>query len=334
MLDRLKAFLGIDSETKPTTRELNKVELQQLITRIQASTDMVPAKKVLLLKNLQDQLTLQGNEVCIQQIQGRPYFDYRQRQIFKPQLRSNWQQGFFSLEDGTADADSAIIDFANDRFGGGVIGPRGFAQEEKLLLETNLIPEAGDYQNLTRDPLYIQALQTHQFVGAGKSVYGNSKMGANNCQTIDNVDINPGNLPQYFQSLSPPRQVNIIAMAALDIGRLGYKEYTIENYQQMFETAYKAFQAHQINGGKTVHSGAWGAGVFRNSENVTCVIQILAAQAAGLQLIYHGSQPAYESALRFLRGPHVAGKDYTTVFKSMQNYMQRQHSSSSFWRPQ
>jgi hypothetical protein len=320
------------NQPKPKPKELNKVQLQQLITRIQASTDMVPAKKVLLLKNLHDQLSLSGNQTTIEQIIGRSGFEYRQRQIFNPEIRSTWQEGFFSLEDGTGD--SAIVDFANDKFGGGVTGPRGFAQEEKLLLQTNLIPEAGVYNNLTISPLYIQALQTHQFVGAGKTVYGNSRMGASNSQTIDTVDINPSNLPEYFQALNSPRQVNIIAMAAMDMGSLGYEEYTDQNLEQMFETAYKAFQVHQVNGGKTVHSGAWGAGVFRNSENVTCLLQILAAQAAGLQLIYHGSQQAYESALRFLKGPNIAGKDYETLFESLRFYMQRQHASSSFWRPQ
>lgn len=264
------------------------------------------------------------------QVRGGP-FDYTYPQKYTPQIRSQYQPGFFLLGDATGSA--AMVVFANDQFGGGVVAPNGFAQEEKLLLETNLVSKAGEYTGLSRDPLYIQALQTHEFVGPGRNLYGNSRLGSRG-NTIDRATITPANVSEYLQRLQTPRKVNILAMAAIDMRRNGWREYTASNLKQMFETAYKAFQAHAEKGGQVVHSGAWGAGAFGNSENVTCVLQTLAAQAAGVQLIYHGTQESYDSVIRFLRGPYITGRSYDTVFDSLSNYMQKGHSSSQFWRPQ
>ncbi|MBI2021743.1 hypothetical protein HYS93_02545 [Candidatus Daviesbacteria bacterium] len=301
-----------------------------LIGEVERNGQMPPSKQTLLLTNLRDQLNVPNNTFSLRQVTGSG-IDHNQSQRFNPNLRSVFQPGFFSLRGATGG--SAIVDFANDRFGGGTLGPNGFAQEEKLLLETNLVPLAGAFTNLSRDPLYLQALQTHEFVGQGRNIYGNSRLGSRG-NTIDRVDISPSNVSQYLQRVDPARNVNLIAMAALNMRRKGWREYKHSNLTQMFDTAYKAFRTHAEKGGQEVHTGAWGAGTFGNSENLTCVLQVLAAQAAGIRLIYHGSQDAYESGIRYLRGKYIVGQSYNTVFDSLSDYMQRRHTGSQFWRPQ
>lgn len=316
---------------KNSKQQIDPSRIQGLKAAIENDRQMCEQKKALLITNLNDQLLVSSNEYSIEQLAGNCNFDYTQTQRWNPRVRSQYQRGFFSSDDATGD--TAIVDFANDSFGGGAVGPRGFAQEEKLLLETNLLSEAGEYSGLNTDPLYMTGLQTHRFVGQGRQIYGHGQFGSPGL-TIDTSPVSRSNVDQFLQKVQPPKKVQIMAMAAIDMKRNQWGHYKIQNYKQMFETAYKSFRAHVDKGGKTVRTGAWGAGVFGNSENVACVIQILAAQAAGVQLVYHGKQEAYDSAIRFLKGPNIMQKSYENVFNSLCNYMQIKHSNKQFWTPQ
>jgi hypothetical protein len=115
--------------------------------------------------------------------------------------------------------------------------------------------------------------------------------------------------------------------------KMGLSEYQQENYVTMFNTAYKGFKMHSQNQGENVHSGAWGAGVFGNSEHVTCTLQALAAQAANVRLIYHGSLNAYNDALNFLTEPSIKNQNYVAIFNVLGDYMQREHPQAELWRP-
>ncbi len=291
------AISGIISSDKGRYEQLDEQKLREIIAKVKTDKQMSGSKRALLLKNLYDQLEVPNNQYSVYQTSGNFSFRYSGLQHFNPKLRSRYRSGFFSLADATGK--SAIVDFANDQFGGGVICPDGFVQEEKLLMETNLIPKAGMYRGLTADPLYMRALRTHAFVGPGEQMYGN--------RALREANITQQNVGEYISQTSSPTKVNIIAMAAIDMSGNKWREYRPDNYRRMFETALKGFRSHSNAGGEVVHTGAWGAGVFGNSENVTCVLQILAAQAAG--------------------------KSYEAVFDSLCRYMQKRHENAEFWKP-
>ena len=319
-------------------RELNIIFQKVLAQKTQNRKDrstwkyMFPAKKVLLLKNLSEQKKIKNNTYRIIQVGGDSRFDLENRIIYDPNIKSEYNSNFFSFDNATWK--NALVDFADDVFGGGVMLPHGFAQEEKLLMETNLISEYGKYKNLSQSPLYIQCLQTHEFIGAGKTLYGISNKKNPNANTIDKANIHTWNIWNYLIEKQSPKGVNIIAMAAINFNKTRHKKYIFRNYAQMFDVAYKWFRMHRLKWWDTVHTWARGTGIFGNSVNVTCVLQILAAQAAWVKLVYHRGKDAYDSALRFLKWPYQQGKTYQDVFGSLKTYMQDHHRNKQYRRPQ
>jgi hypothetical protein len=99
--------------------------------------------------------------------------------------------------------------------------------------------------------------------------------------------------------IDPPAIVNLIAMAALGGGQ---GSYTKPQIVDMFTTAYTSFLAAkiestlQVNGGNLtpnkpeviVHTGNWGTGAFGGNKPLMAIIQLAAAQMAGVdKLVYH-----------------------------------------------
>jgi hypothetical protein len=120
-------------------------------------------------------------------------------------------------------------------------------------------------------------------------------------------------------------------MAAPNMRESSQDYYNFADYQQAFQTAYRAFRTLADQRGKIVHTGAWGCGDFGNSENVMAVLQILAAQAAGVKLVYHNPKDAaYQSAIRFLK--RHRGETYRKVFQALEK-RQRNRNFGRFWRP-
>ena len=90
-------------------------------------------------------------------------------------------------------------------------------------------------------------------------------------------------------------------------------QYTLKSIKEIFDTAYTAFLAARIDSIKQsnadhhviIHTGNWGTGAYGGNKTIMAILQILAAQVAGIDsLIYHTfsstSSESYEEALKIL----------------------------------
>jgi poly(ADP-ribose)glycohydrolase PARG len=125
--------------------------------------------------------------------------------------------------------------------------------------------------------------------------------------------------------IDPPTKTNLIAMVA---PRGGSGKYRTEQVESVLKTAFTGFRAAvaesrlQKVGGETVvvHTGFWGCGVFGGNRILMAILQILAAEMAGVErLVFFGGELAglrsLDSALCFCamlnadRNPRLT-KDY------------------------
>lgn len=93
------------------------------------------------------------------------------------------------------------------------------------------------------------------------------------------------------RALSPPTVSNILAMAA-PMGGSG--AYTLDEMLGALRTAYTGFAAARQESGRlapgitrtVVHTGFWGCGVFGGSRTLMTILQSLAADLAGVDLVF------------------------------------------------
>ncbi|EAR93859.2 poly (ADP-ribose) glycohydrolase (macronuclear) [Tetrahymena thermophila SB210] len=104
---------------------------------------------------------------------------------------------------------------------------------------------------------------------------------------------------------------NIICMAAMGYKR-GY--YTQEQIKFTLETAYKSFYAaryiteqYNICHKCVINTGNWGCGAFGNNPECIALIQLIAAQLAGIEILVY----------------HTFNKNGTYSFKDGQDYYQK-----------
>lgn len=97
--------------------------------------------------------------------------------------------------------------------------------------------------------------------------------------------------------LNPPVATNIIAMEAYPGGE---GCYTKEQINDIFITAYTAFSAARIQteGFIEIHTGDWGTGAYGGNKILTACLQLLAANAADIDLLaFHTfDQHSFEEA--------------------------------------
>jgi len=93
--------------------------------------------------------------------------------------------------------------------------------------------------------------------------------------------------------VDPPTISNLLAIAAPSGGQGAYKRAVIEH---IVTTAYTGFRAAKVDtlnvlGSKAkvvIHSGYWGCGVFGGNRVLMSLLQIMAAQLAGIDmLVFH-----------------------------------------------
>ena len=104
--------------------------------------------------------------------------------------------------------------------------------------------------------------------------------------------------------LDPPTVTNLIAMAAPSGGYGQYERQTIEH---ILVTAFTGFHAAVLEANRNrqravpvgVHTGFWGCGAFGGHRELMAMLQIVAAQMAGLErLVFHTFDAAGTMALR------------------------------------
>jgi hypothetical protein len=95
------------------------------------------------------------------------------------------------------------------------------------------------------------------------------------------------------ERLEPPTLSNILAMAAPGGGEGPYSARDLEG---VLRTAFTGFSAAAREGARLqgrpcrtlVHTGFWGCGAFGGNRTVMTVLQALAADLAGVDLVFHG----------------------------------------------
>jgi len=106
-----------------------------------------------------------------------------------------------------------------------------------------------------------------------------------------------------IRPLDPPTRTNVIAIAAL---AHGFGPYTHDQIDFTLRAAYTGFRAAVLESRRlagagaltpapevVVHSGFWGCGAFGGNRVMMTLLQLLAAQMAGLdRLVYHVGEPA------------------------------------------
>lgn len=94
------------------------------------------------------------------------------------------------------------------------------------------------------------------------------------------------------RALKPSTMSNILAIAAVPCG---VGEYTREEIEQTLNTGYSGFcaaydESPWRNGKKTsviIHTGFWGCGAFGGNQTLMTVLQVLAADLAEVDLVFH-----------------------------------------------
>jgi hypothetical protein len=98
--------------------------------------------------------------------------------------------------------------------------------------------------------------------------------------------------------LDPPTITNLIAIAA-PVG--GYGRYALDQIEFTIATAFSGFRAARLESDRVtghvaqvvVHTGFWGCGAFGGNHVLMSLLQILAAQLAGVdRLVFYAGEPA------------------------------------------
>jgi hypothetical protein len=91
--------------------------------------------------------------------------------------------------------------------------------------------------------------------------------------------------------LNPPTKTNILAMAA---PACGSGSYTGDQLTNVLNTAYTGFEAVKLAGAFVgaptnrviIHTGFWGCGAFGGNRTLVTILQSLAADLAGIDLVF------------------------------------------------
>jgi hypothetical protein len=106
-------------------------------------------------------------------------------------------------------------------------------------------------------------------------------------------------LHQAIKRLQPPTITNLIAIAA---PHPGWGVYSAADMAKVLVTAYTGFRAAAIESSGTpviVHTGFWGCGAFGGNRVLMALLQILAAEMAGIdRLVFHTFDSAGMTALK------------------------------------
>jgi hypothetical protein len=93
--------------------------------------------------------------------------------------------------------------------------------------------------------------------------------------------------------IDPPTLSNILALAAPGGG---FGVYSVQDLKGVLRTAYSGFAAAAQEGAALsgrpvrtlIHTGFWGCGAFGGNRMVMTILQALAADLAGVELVFHG----------------------------------------------
>jgi hypothetical protein len=102
--------------------------------------------------------------------------------------------------------------------------------------------------------------------------------------------------------LDPPTLTNLIAMAAPSGGEGPYTPDEIAYTLTAAYTGFRAARRESEDAAAVVHTGYWGCGAFGGHRELMAMLQILAADMAGIgRLVFHTVTPAGSAVLESAR---------------------------------
>ncbi|CAI4228377.1 unnamed protein product [Auanema sp. JU1783] len=165
------------------------------------------------------------------------------------------------------------VDFANRYIGGGVLG-RGAVQEEIMFLQR---PE------MIVSILLAPRMNAHEAIFiSGAQQYSSYSGYANRLRW---VPVNPDNVVvrDKFKRINH----EIVAIDAKNVSEHPEKQYDVEMIDRELLKCYVGFHTGEKEPYiKPIATGNWGCGVFGGDLQLKALIQLLAAGAAGRELIY------------------------------------------------
>jgi len=175
-------------------------------------------------------------------------------------------------------------------------------------------------ENARRTPVLIRGVErrcriaTEPDAAAGRpdGLYGN-RFARANAETV----------ARAVTPLIPPTITNLIAMEAPSLGRGLYTPSQVEDVLTNAVTGFLAARLETEAAGlreAVVHTGFWGCGAFGGNRTLMPMLQLVAAQMAGLsRLVFHTADGAGTKdfrqalALHEALGGGVAGRDADAV---------------------
>jgi hypothetical protein len=116
----------------------------------------------------------------------------------------------------------------------------------------------------------------------------------------------PEKVRAALRVLDPPTTSNILAMEAIPGG---HGAYTREELEYTLQTAFTGFCAARTEslGPVTIHTGFWGCGAYGGNRTVMVLLQLLAAQLAGMEkiVLYSGDLPGLAQVHKTLETRHA-----------------------------
>jgi hypothetical protein len=130
-------------------------------------------------------------------------------------------------------------------------------------------------------------------------------------------------------ALHPPTFSNILAMAAPSGGSGIYQPREI---QTVLTTAYSGFlaarEASQLTETKssivTVHTGFWGCGAFGGNRDLMTILQVLAADLADVELVFHAFDEAGSATANRAIASYQRLREQTDDVPGMLGWLARQ----------
>lgn len=208
-----------------------------------------------------------------------------------PRPRLVMQEDIFSYPEEESGTTTWHLNFADAELFGYYSGPL-LAQDEHQVLEH---PILGSLREALVRLQHTQPELAPRTRGRGPTPY--LIKGAQRSICFDTVTGPYGNAfasssPERVLSaavfLNPPTFSNILAMEA---PRPGFGAYSREEIRDVLETAFIGFSASKVESGSlqgVVHTGNWGCGAYGGNPVLMALLQLIAAQLAGLDcLVYH-----------------------------------------------
>jgi hypothetical protein len=177
------------------------------------------------------------------------------------------------------------VDFANADLGGGVFG-NGMLQEETMVATMPELADAAamtpqfqtrDSKNsdpLASNPTPLRITHVHRTIQLDKATYGDGW-----------INMSMSDLYGKIAVLSQNQEANVLAIAVPKLKQTN-QQTALDTVDDLFNTFAAAYSL--VSPGSTINTGPIGTGDYKNNPLVVYVMQDLAAQQAGVDLVYWG----------------------------------------------